>query len=95
MMIKDLYRLNMKDVLRAVTVFTRAFHNDPLVCIMYPNDEERKKLSTYLWKLIIRDGIRYGEVLHPLASWKELLNGYHLKKNTLEFGVLLEVVLSL
>lgn len=68
MIIKDLYRLNMKDVLRAANVHSRAFHNYPLVCLMYPNDEERKKLSPYLWRVLIRDGIRYGEVYAPTSK---------------------------
>ncbi len=68
MSIKDLYRLNRKDVLRAANVHARAFHNDPLVCLMYPNDEERKKLSPYLWKFLILDGLRYGEVYAPTSK---------------------------
>lgn len=68
MMIKGLYRLNMKDVLLATNVLTRAFHNYPLLHLMFPNDEERKKLSPYLWKFLVRYGIKYGEVYAPTSK---------------------------
>ena len=65
MTIKDLYLLKKKDLKKASFVLTRAFHNDPLICLIYPNEEERKQYSPYLWEFILRDGIRYGEVFAP------------------------------
>ena len=43
----------------------RAFHNDPLICLIYPDEEERRMYSPFLWEYLLRDGIRYGEVYSP------------------------------
>jgi ribosomal protein S18 acetylase RimI-like enzyme len=65
MVANDLYLLTKKDLKKASLMLTRAFHNDPLVCLIYPNEDERKKYSPFLWEYLLRDGIRYGEVYSP------------------------------
>ena len=75
MAITDLYLLQKKDLKKAANVLTRAFHNDPLICLIYPNDEERIKYSPSLWEFLSLDGIRSGEVYSPseniegIAKW--------------------------
>ena len=65
MTINDLYLLQKKDLKEASKVLTRSFHNDPLICLIYPNEEERKRYSPSLWEYLLLDGIRYGEVYAP------------------------------
>jgi ribosomal protein S18 acetylase RimI-like enzyme len=68
MVIKELYQLTKRDLKKAAGVLTKAFHNDPLVVLVYPNEEERKKYSPYLWESLLKDGIRYGEVYAPTSK---------------------------
>ena len=68
MVIKKLYLLQKKDLNKASRVTTRAFHNDPLIRLVYPNDDERRRYSPYLWKYLLLDGIRYGEVYSPTSK---------------------------
>jgi len=75
MVIKELYLLKKQDVELATKVLTKAFHEDPLVKLIYPNEEERKRLTPVLWRFITKDGIFYGEVYSPteriegVAKW--------------------------
>jgi ribosomal protein S18 acetylase RimI-like enzyme len=75
MVIKNLYQIRIKDVEQATSVLTKAFHEDPLIQLIYPNPEERKLLSPILWRFMIKDGINYGEVYAPsnriegIAKW--------------------------
>ncbi len=68
MIIKDLYLLTKKDLKKASLVLTRAFHNDPLICLIYPDEEERRTYSPFLWEYLLRDGIRCGEVYAPTSN---------------------------
>lgn len=68
MSIENLYLLTMKDLKKASMILTRAFHNDPLVCLIYPNEEERMIFSPFLWEFLLRDGIRHGEVYAPTSK---------------------------
>ncbi len=65
MTIKDLYLLQKSDLKKASQVLTRSFHNDPLICLIFPNEEERVKYSPSLWEFLLRDGVRKGEVYAP------------------------------
>ena len=65
MVIKNLYLLQKNNLKKASEVLTRAFNKDPLIRLIYPNDEERTKYSPYLWEYLLLDGIRYGEVYAP------------------------------
>jgi len=75
MIVKEIYLVQKKDLKKASTVLMRAFHDDPLIRLVYPNDEERIKYSPYLWEYLLLDGIRYGEVYSPsdliegIAKW--------------------------
>ena len=72
---KKLYLIQKKDVDEATTVLTRAFHEDPLIKLIYPNQDERKLFTPILWRFLTKDGLRYGEVYSPsdkiegVAKW--------------------------
>ncbi len=68
MVIKKLYLLKKKDVEKATVTLTRAFHEDPLVQLIFPNPEERKRYSQVFWKFMIKDGVKYGEVYSPTSK---------------------------
>lgn len=99
MFIKSLYLLKKKDLKKASLMLTRAFHNDPLICLIYPDEEERKLYSPFLWEYLLRDGIRYGEVYAPTsiiegtAKWlpprKEHMNIWRsLRSGALKMGMM-------
>ena len=75
MKLKELYLIQKKDVDEATTVLTRAFHEDPLIKLIYPNQDERKLFTPILWRFLTKDGLRYGEVYSPsdkiegVAKW--------------------------
>lgn len=75
MVIEELYLLKKKDVKKAMVTLTRAFHEDPLIQLIFPNPEERKRYSQVFWKFMIKDGIKYGEVysstskIEGVAKW--------------------------
>ncbi|MCE7741607.1 MAG: GNAT family N-acetyltransferase [Candidatus Heimdallarchaeota archaeon] len=70
-----MYLIQKKDVEKATEVLTRAFHEDPLIKLIFPDSEERKRYSPVLWKFMTRDGINCGEVYSPtdkiegVAKW--------------------------
>ncbi|MHA1551437.1 MAG: GNAT family N-acetyltransferase [Candidatus Heimdallarchaeaceae archaeon] len=75
MKIKELHLIQKKDIEKAVAVLTRAFHEDPLIRLIYPDSEERKRYTPILWKFLTKDGLKYGEVYSPtkeiegVAKW--------------------------
>lgn len=75
MVLENLYQIKKKDIEKATLVLTKAFHDDPLIQLIYPDLEERKILSPVLWSFMIKDGINYGEVYAPsnkiegVAKW--------------------------
>lgn len=75
MEIDKLYTIQKKDVKLATDVLTRAFHEDPLICLVYPDSEERTKYSPFLWRYLIKDGLKCGTVYSPtnkiegVAKW--------------------------
>ncbi len=68
MLIKGLYLLKKKDLKKASFMLTRAFHYDPLICLIYPDEIERRTYSPFLWEYLLLDGIRYGEVYAPTSK---------------------------
>ena len=54
-----------KDVEKVTMALTKAFHEDPLIKVIYPNPKERKKLTPVLWRFLTKDGISWGEVYSP------------------------------
>ncbi len=68
MKLKELYFIQKKDIEKATEVLIRAFHEDPLIQLIYPDPLERKRYSSVLWKFMIRDGITYGEVYSPTSK---------------------------
>ncbi|MCE7740214.1 MAG: GNAT family N-acetyltransferase [Candidatus Heimdallarchaeota archaeon] len=75
MVFKGLYLVQRKDIEKATMVLTRAFQEDPLVCLIYPNAEERMKFTPFLWRYLIKDGLKCGKVYSPtnkiegVAKW--------------------------
>ncbi|MHA1201157.1 MAG: hypothetical protein ACTSQ4_01380 [Candidatus Heimdallarchaeaceae archaeon] len=75
MVLEELYLIQKEDVEKATITLTRAFHEDPLIRLFYPDSEERKRHSQALWKFMIKDGIKYGEVysltskIEGVAKW--------------------------
>ena len=55
-------RLNKAQVKPAAEVLSRAFHNYPLLQYYFPEELERKKITSYFLSLAIYSGIRYGEI---------------------------------
>lgn len=68
MIIENLYLLTKKDLKKASMMLTRAFHEDPLVHLIYPDDEERRMYSPFLWEFLLKDGINHGEVYAPTSK---------------------------
>ena len=75
MTIKELHLIQKKYIEKVVAMLTRAFHEDPLIQLIFPNPEERKRYSQVFWKFMIKDGIKYGEVysstskIEGVAKW--------------------------
>lgn len=75
MVLKGLYLVQRKDIEKATMVLTRAFQEDPLVRLIYPNSEERMKFTPFLWRYLIKDGLKCGKVYSPtnkiegVAKW--------------------------
>lgn len=75
MVLEELYLIQKEDVDKATTVLTRAFHEDPLIKLIYPDSEERKRYTPILWKFLTKDGLKHGEVYSPtkeiegVAKW--------------------------
>jgi ribosomal protein S18 acetylase RimI-like enzyme len=75
MVLKDLYLVQKKDASKVAQVLAKAFHEDPLIELIFPNQEERRQLTPVLWRFMTKDGIRYGEVYAPsdkiegVAKW--------------------------
>jgi ribosomal protein S18 acetylase RimI-like enzyme len=65
MFLEELYLITGKDVELATAVLTKAFHEDPLIELIFPSPEERRMLTPVLWRFMIKDGINYGEVYSP------------------------------
>jgi len=65
MVLEELYLIQKKDVEKATAVLTKAFHEDPLIKLIYPDPEERKRYTPILWKFLTKDGLKYGEVYSP------------------------------
>ncbi len=100
MKIKELHLIQKKDIEKAVAVLTRAFHEDPLIRLIYPDSEERKRYTPILWKFLTKDGLKYGEVYSPtkkiegVAKWlppgKEHMGIWRtIKSGGLKMGVAL------
>ncbi|MBY9000160.1 MAG: GNAT family N-acetyltransferase [Candidatus Heimdallarchaeota archaeon] len=68
MVLKELYLVQKKDVDKATLTLTRAFHEDPLIQLIFPDSEERKRYAPVLWKFMIKDGIKEGEVYSPTSE---------------------------
>lgn len=54
--------LNTTQVEAAAHVLGRAFHNDPLMVHVMPNEEKRKRLLPVLFRIIVHYCLRYGIV---------------------------------
>jgi hypothetical protein len=63
--IDDLYRVQASDIPAVVDVITRAFLNDPGICFSYPNEKSRFRKTSYMWEMVLKDRMRYGEVYAP------------------------------
>ena len=57
-----LCRLTKAQVKPAAEMLARAFHNYPLFRYYFPEELERKKITSYFLSLAIYSGIRYGEI---------------------------------
>jgi ribosomal protein S18 acetylase RimI-like enzyme len=75
MVLKGLYLIQRNDINKATMVLTRAFQEDPLIRLIYPNSEERMKYTPFLWRYLIKDGLKCGMVYSPtnkiegVAKW--------------------------
>lgn len=73
--LSSLYRLKRKDAKKAAAVFSRAFQNDLLAQVMFPDEDFRRKILPTYFTYRITYGILYGEVYAPsptiegLAVW--------------------------
>jgi len=63
--LSTLYRLKRKDAKKAAAVFSRAFQNDLLAQIMFPDEDFRRKTLPTYFTYRITYGILYGEVYAP------------------------------
>ena len=57
-----LCRLTKAQVKPSAEVLSRAFHNYPLLQYYFPEELERKKITSYFLSLAIYSSIRYGEI---------------------------------
>jgi GNAT superfamily N-acetyltransferase len=58
----SLLRLTNKQIKPAAEVLARAFQNYPVSILFLPDAEERKKRSPSIYRQLLRNGIKYGEV---------------------------------
>ncbi|MHA1259235.1 MAG: GNAT family N-acetyltransferase [Candidatus Heimdallarchaeaceae archaeon] len=80
MAIKGLYLLKKKDIRAAAEILTVAFHNDPLIQLIYPDDTERRKNSFFLWKFLLNYGVNVGEVYAPSSQLEGICIWFPPKK---------------
>jgi len=55
-------RMDGETVRATSEMLARAFHDDPPVVWMFPNEEKRRKASLSDFRMVIKYGLRYGEV---------------------------------
>jgi len=73
--LSNLVRLQKSQIKPAAEMLTRAFQDDPLSAYFIPDASERKNKSPYIFQVLIRYGILYGEVyatspnLEGVAAW--------------------------
>ncbi|MCU0652187.1 MAG: GNAT family N-acetyltransferase [Candidatus Omnitrophica bacterium] len=59
--LKDLIRLEEKHIEAAAGVFSRAFHNEPLKVLLFPDGKKRDEAGFHFFKFMLRYVILYGE----------------------------------
>lgn len=73
--LKNLMPVGKSGVKPAARVLSRAFQDSPIFTHMLPDPVERKNKLHYLFEIVVRDSIRYGEVyatsqnLEGVAVW--------------------------
>jgi hypothetical protein len=74
--LNDLIRLSKIHIKPASQMLSRAFQNDPVIRWQIPEATERFEKIHYMWELLLRIGIKYGEVygtsenLEGIAIWR-------------------------
>jgi ribosomal protein S18 acetylase RimI-like enzyme len=74
--LNELIRLSKKQIKPASFVLSRAFQNDPVLRWQIPDATKRLSKLYYFWELVLRVGIKYGEVygtsenLEGIAIWR-------------------------
>ena len=58
----NFFKLTPDYIDKACKVAGRAFQNDPVIKLTYPNEKERKQKAQYFFEMVYRYGIKYGEV---------------------------------
>jgi GNAT superfamily N-acetyltransferase len=59
--LKNLVRLNKFHAKSVTEVLSQAFQNDPTLKYFFPDKLLRKRITPYLFSVIVRSGIQYGE----------------------------------
>ena len=73
--LNDLVRLTKAQIKPAAETLVQAFQDDPLIAYFIPDASERNNKSPYIFHLLIRYGLLYGEVyaispnLEGVAVW--------------------------
>ena len=63
--LKNLILVGKSDVKPAARVLSRAFQNSPIFVHLIPDPVKRKNKLHFLFEIVVRDGIRHGEVYAP------------------------------
>ena len=72
----ELIKLRKGDIEQASKVMGRAFQNDPIIAYAYPNENDRKSKTPYVYEFLLSYFVRYAEVyatskyLEGIAVWQ-------------------------
>lgn len=64
----DPIRLGDPEVAKAAEVLARAFIHDPMMQSIFPDEPRKEEKLTLLFKVIVRYGLKYGEVYAPSSD---------------------------
>lgn len=83
--LKELYRLNIRDIPRASSVLSSAFVNDPDLKKIIPGKKRRLEKLKIIFQPFVKFGILYGEVYAPSEKIEGVAVWNHSSKKEITF----------
>ena len=65
MMLDNLYKITENEIEKASLVLGKAFHDDPVMSQVVPDEDERKQKLPLIYKISLIYAMKYGEVYAP------------------------------